>query len=134
VLVSEVEKDTPAEKAGVKAGDVITKIDGEIVESPSDLREIIRDHDKGDKVAVDLIRKGQPMTLTAELDETSGGSSYGNAIQQYLGQSKRAPGADRLRMFYSDEDEKALQEEMEQLKEELKSLKDELGEIRERMK
>lgn len=58
VLVLDVVKDGPAEKAGLKAGDVIQKVDGEKVDSPDELMEQLANYDKDDVVNVEYIRKG----------------------------------------------------------------------------
>ena len=44
VYVNEVVDDTPAEKAGIEEGDVITEVDGKAVAGPEELTEMIRDH------------------------------------------------------------------------------------------
>jgi serine protease Do len=43
VLVSAVNEDTPASRAGLKAGDVITSINGHAVNRPNDVSDVIRD-------------------------------------------------------------------------------------------
>lgn len=66
-LVTRVMKDTPAEKAGLEAGDVIVAVDGKDVDDSGDLRGRIRDHEPGDSVKIDVIRKGESRTLNATL-------------------------------------------------------------------
>ena len=56
VLVASVEADSPAGKAGLKAGDVVTGIDGTRVESPRDLSRAVRRKKAGDTVALDYSR------------------------------------------------------------------------------
>jgi len=68
-LVTEVEEDGPAEKAGIKAGDVIVKIDGDPVTGPEDIAEILSGLDEGDEVEIMLIRKGIRQTVKAEVEE-----------------------------------------------------------------
>jgi C-terminal processing protease CtpA/Prc len=68
-LVTEVKEDGPAEKAGIKAGDVIVQIDGGPVNGPDDVAEILSDRDEGDKVEITLIRKGVKQTVKAEVEE-----------------------------------------------------------------
>src|SRR5262245_45817314 len=55
VLVTSVMEDSPAAKAGVRAGDVITAIDGEAVDSPGDLARVINRKKEGD-VTLTIIR------------------------------------------------------------------------------
>jgi serine protease Do len=68
VLVIEVIEDTPAEEAGLRAGDVIVEIDGKAIEDSEELREELSE--KGaEEVAITILRKGSRYGLTAELEE-----------------------------------------------------------------
>lgn len=69
VLVKQVFEGTPAEKAGLKAGDVITHIEGERVKSVSDLRATLREKREAKSVKVDLLRRGSAMSLTVEIEQ-----------------------------------------------------------------
>ncbi len=69
VLVSDVAEDSPAEDAGLEEGDVIVMIDGEDVETASDVVHLIRDLDPGDEVPIVVIRDGERETLAVVLDE-----------------------------------------------------------------
>jgi predicted metalloprotease with PDZ domain len=69
VLVEEVEQNSPAAKAGFKAGDIIVKVGGEKVENVSDMMESIGDAEKGDKLSFEVLRKGSSLTLTIVADE-----------------------------------------------------------------
>ena len=71
VLVLSVTEDSPAEAAGIKAGDIIIKIDNEIVESYEELIEILSDYDGGEEVELEYIRKGRTETATVTLEENS---------------------------------------------------------------
>jgi membrane-associated protease RseP (regulator of RpoE activity) len=71
-LIISVEKEAPAEKAGLKAGDVIVKFNGKEISSPRDVTKIIADLEKGDKVDVDIIRHKKKETVKAELGERTG--------------------------------------------------------------
>ena len=66
VLVSRVTEDSPAARAGIRVGDVITSIAGEKVESSFDLGRGIRNRKEGEQVSVEVIRNGvrQKYTLT----------------------------------------------------------------------
>jgi membrane-associated protease RseP (regulator of RpoE activity) len=67
VLVTTVSDDSPAAKAGVKAGDVITSVDGESIEGPGDLSRAINKNKEGD-VSVTVVRdkKQRTMKVTPE--------------------------------------------------------------------
>jgi S1-C subfamily serine protease len=68
VLVTSVAADSPAAKAGVKAGDVITTVNGADVTSPSELRQRTSRLKEGEELSLGLVRDRKPMTLkgTAE--------------------------------------------------------------------
>jgi len=72
VLVLEVMKDSPAKQAGLKAGDVITKIEDEDISAPEDVFAILEDYDEGDKIKVEYIRHKNRATAEVELQEGSG--------------------------------------------------------------
>jgi serine protease Do len=69
VLVREVRSGSPAEKGGLKAGDVITKVGGETVKTVSQLRERLRDKRDEKTVALSVLRKGSQMTVQVELEK-----------------------------------------------------------------
>jgi serine protease Do len=69
VLITEVRSGSPAEKAGLKAGDVITKVDGTRVRSTSDLRSELRDKREKKTVSISLIRKGTETSLNVEIEQ-----------------------------------------------------------------
>jgi len=66
-LVVEVMKDTPAEKAGIKAGDVITRVGDHPVADAGDLARELGNQEG--KVAIGIIRKGARRTIDAEIDK-----------------------------------------------------------------
>lgn len=70
VLVLEVEDDSPAEKAGIKAGDIITKADDETVASPEDIHDILSELYEDDEIAIELIQKGKKKTVKAIIEKT----------------------------------------------------------------
>jgi serine protease Do len=70
VLVTAVEPEGPAAKAGVKVGDVLLEVAGEKIESGSDLRQALEDVKAGEEVALTVQRDGKPV----ELKLTAGGN------------------------------------------------------------
>lgn len=62
-LISQVNKDTPAGKAGLKAGDVIVNYDGRAVESTTDLRKLVAATTPETKVPVQVMRDGKEMKI-----------------------------------------------------------------------
>jgi len=66
-LVAEPQKDTPAEKAGIKAGDVVTAVDGDAVKGPRELAKMIAAMDPGQTVEITVWRNGKSETVKVEL-------------------------------------------------------------------
>lgn len=71
VLVTAVGDDSPAAKAGVKAGDVITAVDGEAIDSPGDLSRVIGRKKEGD-VTLTVIRNKSQQTIRVTPKEDVG--------------------------------------------------------------
>lgn len=72
VLVDSVAAGSPAEKAGVKVGDIITSIDGVTVDSSGDVRSALRDKKDGDTVRVEVQRGRARQALVATVIEKEG--------------------------------------------------------------
>jgi serine protease Do len=68
VLVRSVMKDSPAEKAGLKAGDVILKVDGETIATPRELSSAIRQARSKKTFPVVVMRDHKEMTLTVTME------------------------------------------------------------------
>ncbi len=142
VLISSVTEDSPAEKAGLRAGDVIIKMDDEEVENRRDVIEILEDKEIGDKVAVTVIRDGKRKKMTVTLAENPDKGkghcwSFGGDDEDlemcppgdYEGfpPFPPIPDFDReafMKEFHLKIDVEDLQEELNQLKEELEVLKE----------
>ena len=67
VLVSGVEADAPAAKAGVKAGDVITAVNGAVVEDPAELRREVAKVEDGKAAELSITRDKKPLTLKVDV-------------------------------------------------------------------
>jgi C-terminal processing protease CtpA/Prc len=134
-LITEVLEDTPAEKGGLKAGDVITRIEGEDIESTSDVYEALEDRKAGDQVDVRVLRKGQKKTIKVELEEPEEWHAgvWAPKIEKFKG-----PHGDVDVKVFSDFDQEEFQQElsqeMDQLRQELQELKKELKELRKELR
>ncbi|GAC1708407.1 MAG: PDZ domain-containing protein [Flavisolibacter sp.] len=71
-VVQSVNKESAAEKAGLKKGDIITKIGQDKIEGADNLTKVIRDHKPGEKVTIEILRDGKEQKLTAELGKWKG--------------------------------------------------------------
>lgn len=76
-LVTSVREDSPAEKAGLKAGDVILRVGDEKIEDPGDLMTEIGRAEAGE-VELRILRDKKQRTLKATLPERDEGMSYGS--------------------------------------------------------
>jgi Do/DeqQ family serine protease len=70
-LVSQVVEGSPAERAGIRTGDVITSVNGQPVKSNSELRNTIGLLRVGDKVDIGLVRDGKPVRVSAVIADTT---------------------------------------------------------------
>jgi serine protease Do len=68
-LIAGVEKDSPAQKSGLEAGDVIVKFDNKAITISSDLPKYVAATKPKTKVNVEILRKGKPKTLMIEIGE-----------------------------------------------------------------
>jgi len=76
VKVTEITDESAAKKAGIKEGDIITKIGDTKISEPDQLSEAIRKQKPGDKVAVTLLRDKKEQKVTAELGKWKGVRSF----------------------------------------------------------
>ena len=65
--ITEVQKESAADAAGLQEGDIITKVDGKDMKENDDLVETIRAHKPGDEVTIDYLRDGKKKTTKAKL-------------------------------------------------------------------
>ncbi|MDH3196808.1 MAG: PDZ domain-containing protein [Candidatus Krumholzibacteria bacterium] len=123
VLVLEVNEESVAEEAGVKAGDVIQKIGDEEVGDVDDLREALGDFEEGDEFEIALLRKGKKQTLKATMDDS--GHAWKAALRApRVHMNRHRVHAPRVRVERWDDND--LREEMDDLRRELDELKKEL--------
>jgi membrane-associated protease RseP (regulator of RpoE activity) len=149
VLVTEVIEDSPAEKSGMKTGDVIVSVAGEDVGNPSDLVEEIRGHNPDSKVELNIIRKNRKRKMKVTLGEApqTFGMGFGpGQNQMFFGNGRGFDDEDvdiffnmdhgnphkimKKFRFHDDDDENDLEEEMDEFRKELKELKAELKKLK----
>ena len=69
VLVRGVEEGSPAEKAGIEAGDIITRFDGKAIDKPADLPRAVGNTKPGSKVGISIFRRGGSKDLSITVAE-----------------------------------------------------------------
>lgn len=70
VQVEHVVGDSPAASAGLRAHDILTKLDDQLLTTPEHLALLVRSKAKGDTVTMTLLRKGAEQTASVTLGET----------------------------------------------------------------
>ena len=70
IRVETVVPDSPADKAGLKAHDIIEKLDAQVLFNAQQLTALVRSFAPGDKVTLALVRQGDRQTLDVTLGET----------------------------------------------------------------
>lgn len=140
ILITEVIEGSPAEEAGLKAGDVILEIDNQKVEDSGELFEAISDKEKGDRVELEVLRDKRSKRFSLTLKEEEWSKEFIEGMEKIKILPKKLdrieipeiPEID-IRKEYSL-DEKKFKQEMKELKKELKELKKELENLREEMR
>ncbi|MBA1140069.1 DegQ family serine endoprotease [Mesorhizobium neociceri] len=94
-LVSEVTEGSPAAKAGIKTGDVITSFAGEPIKDPKDLSRAVADVAPGAKETLDVWRGGKTVQISADVgrnsDDVKTASTEGDNQKPSAGQALRVP-------------------------------------------
>ena len=70
-LVTEVAKESPADKAGIQSGDIILGFDGKVVHEMNELPRLVADAPVGKKVEVKLLRDRKEMAVTVTIEKLS---------------------------------------------------------------
>jgi len=88
-LIAEVFEGDPADKAGLKAGDVVVEVNGRTIKSSHDLLMVVADFHVGEKVEIKAIRDGQEKTFQVVISErkekpelAAGGEYFGMRVQE----------------------------------------------------
>jgi serine protease Do len=91
VIVDEVETESPAEKAGIKAGDVVVEFDGERVRSSRQFTRLVQESAPGRTVPAAVLRAGQRVTVNVQPREWSSYDSFGKMGDMMAIRPKIAP-------------------------------------------
>jgi serine protease Do len=84
-VVTQVEPDKPGAKAGLKTGDVITKLDGQTVTDAGQLQMEVGQKQPGDTIHLEIVRDGKTMTVPVTLAAMSGSASSSTSSEHGKG-------------------------------------------------
>ncbi|MFS4418218.1 Do family serine endopeptidase [Maribacter sp. 2307ULW6-5] len=90
VWIEDVAQNSAADKAGMKAGDVLVQIDGKNVATSPQLQEIVAQHRPGDVLATVVDRNGKKITLEIVLENAQGSTDM---VEKEYGEVLRSLGA-----------------------------------------
>lgn len=124
VMISSVDADSPAAKAGLKVGDVVTKAGGSLVSRASDLSRAVRETEAGGKLSLAIVRDKTPTTL-----EVAVAARKGRVREVHVG-DWGLPQAWNLRI--PEFDQERFGRQMERLKEKLAALEAKMKELEKR--
>jgi S1-C subfamily serine protease len=136
-LIVEVMPDSPAEKSGLKAGDVIIAVDGDEVTGPEDIRNAVGDKEKGETIEMTVLRNKERKEMTLEVEETPDDLGILPDNQFFPGfddayfTPPRMKGLFKGDFNYNLPDMEQLRDQMEELQNEIKDLQLQLKELRE---
>lgn len=111
VLISDIVKGSPAEKADLRRGDIILSIDGKKVTTAQKLTNAVLDRDVGDEVTLRINRNGEVKEVKVVLEEKPGKIAEVRGTGEakpYLGMTVLAITPDTIRRYNLDEDEKGV--------------------------
>ena len=80
VLVTSVRDASAGAKAGLKAGDVITSVNGSAIDDPAELRRRLQNIDEGEEFTVTVMRDKKALTLKGKLESTARRGSYRSIV------------------------------------------------------
>jgi serine protease Do len=104
VLVNRVVDRSPADRAGIRKGDLIVRVNSESVDSPGELARVVQGRRVGDEVDIEILRDGDRQTLQATLaardDEGESGSRARRGDHDFDdGDEDKSPDADQEKDF-----------------------------------
>ncbi len=138
ILITEVLEDSPAEKAGLKAGDIIIEVDGEEIADISEVQKAVGQKEEGEEIELTLLRnkkKKEFSVIVAEAPESFEKSS----MQHFPDPDNFHFFAPKMKgMFHDDWDDDSFSTDehkkaIEEMQRDIDKLKKELREIKEKI-
>ncbi|HWI79727.1 MAG TPA: PDZ domain-containing protein, partial [Ramlibacter sp.] len=101
-LVRSVEAGSPAEKAGVEAGDIITKFNGQAIERATDLPRLVGNTKPGSQARLTVFRRGQLRELGVTIAEFEQEQAKAAPVPPALEKPKSSPAAQSIGIVVSE--------------------------------
>jgi S1-C subfamily serine protease len=104
LLITKVEEDLPAQKAGLKVGDVIIRADGKVTKSGDRFTRLIQGLEEGDKIKLEIVRDKKTRTLEVEVavDKNTrrrfAPEAHGSALTRKTALEQQKKAKDRLKL------------------------------------
>lgn len=145
VLIVEVIKNSPAEKAGLEPGDVILEVDGRKVSNPESLVRMIKKSKPGESVEIKYKRKNRTRTVEVMLEKRFARFEFdpfreGHCPFRPKPRPQGIPEVEIYKYFQREYDIEPFEVEefeypmtIDEIREEIESLKEEIKELRERI-
>jgi C-terminal processing protease CtpA/Prc len=133
VVVSGVEADTPAGKAGIQVGDVITSVDGNRVRWTGDVSRAVRDKKGGETVEIELFRDRSPRKVAVTVEERKGRErsfdfrDFRDFKDDFKNRTWVVRDFDKLPVIENLEDLRGMREKMEDLEKRVRELEKRLA-------
>lgn len=121
VLVSDVVDDSPAQKAGIKRGDIIVRYRGEKVNNSAQLRDMVTSTSPGEEVNLLIIRDGKEKLVRVKIGKRP---KYSRIGKEEIWKDFQFPDLDWLKEEFSSE---KLKQRLDRLEKEIEALRRKLG-------
>lgn len=139
-LITEVMEDSPASKAGLKAGDVVTAVDGASIKGPSDVTEAVGGKKEGDRIDLTILRNKAEQSFAITVEKAPDDyRAFGN-MPWLPGTGENFMFLPRMKGLYQGDfdsdlpDMSEMQNQMQNMQEQMQKLQEQLKNLQEQHK
>ena len=127
VLISEIVPNTPCSALGLKAGDIIVKMDGKVVDNAEEIRKIIENHSLNIPLKIEVVRKKRKMSYRVPILEKDMYDEMNDEINNFIEFAKKNLDVEKLndniKESFSDSTKTKFKKSLEKIEKELLQLK-----------
>jgi len=131
-LVSRVEDDSPADRNGVRRGDVITEVNSHRIDDSQDLIRTVRGMEPGSRAKITLWRSGSLRTVEVQLGERPQGFGPGN-MREFRMRFPNNGGDEPMVVPAPPGNDREVRQQIQELQNQLRELRQELQSLRREM-